>query len=46
MQPQVMYNPTCSGFESKLTDCDFYAYGSFTPTRRYTAGILCYDGKF
>ena len=46
MQPQVIYRPTCSGFESTLTDCDFKAYGSFHPSRYYTAGILCYDGEF
>ena len=45
MQPQVMYNPTCSGFESSLVDCEFTPYGSFSGSRPYTAGVLCFDGK-
>ena len=44
LQPQVMYNPTCSGFESKLTDCEFSRYSGYL-SREYTAGVLCFDGR-
>ena len=60
LQPQVISDPTCSGYEHSLTDCIYATYGSdFVPTgffpnpfswvewsREYTAGVLCFDGKF
>ena len=45
LQPQVMQNPTCTGFESKLTECEFTPYDLIYPRRLYTAGVLCFDGK-